>query len=333
MELDDDQFSRLGLSKVADLTGYLAENSRSYRVQDLQGRPDTVSDQLVIKTFDLSSIPDATVTWDTGRWSTGGSSDWIVTQKHPTNSNKSAPKKQEVSDEAITELLQFNWVLGENSLGIFTPSILEVGMIDKTPYLLREYYSKSLQSLIETRLTPTHDLLFHLAESAWSALAFLHQTSLNVPHGNLKASNILIAEGNLKSAPIILADAVKTQETIRRGEKTRDLQNLGAILLQFLTSEKSSIPIYEALNRAENANYERLGKQSDKWKTLLCRLLNGNDLNQYPETGVALKEWLADLRSPKSTLPNIPEPKAPSPAGPNLGGSAEKKKLKPPPTS
>lgn len=322
MELNDDQFARLGLEKRADLSGFLAEKARTYEVRDLRSRPDTISDELIIKTFDLSSLPDPNVTWDTGRWSTGGSRDW-TTQAQGSGGNDGSEAPQ-VSDEAVADLLQFNWILGENSLGVFTPAILEVGMIDRTPYFIREHFSKSAQSLIETNVVPSHDLLFHLTESVGAALAFLHQSNLNVPHGNLNPSNILIAEGNLKTAPIVLSDAVRTQETIRRGEKTKDLQSLGAIILQLLTWEKDPIPVYEALNRAESANYEKLGKQADKWRVLICRLLDGSSYKGNPETGEILRDWLAELRPSKSPVPTIPGPKAPSPAGPNLGGTTEK---------
>ncbi len=323
MELNADQFARLGLQEVADLSGFLAEDGRSYEVKDLIGRPDTISDQLVIKTFDLSSIPDAKVTWDTGRWSTGGAQDWS-TQAHPVGGQDEKKNSNEATKAAVNELLQFNWILGENSMGAFSPAILEVGMVEQTPYFIREHYAKTAYSLIETNVAPSPDLLFHIAESIWTALAFFHQPNLNVPHGNLKARNVLISEGNLKTAPIVLADAVRTQETIRRGEKTKDLQNLGIILLQLITWEKDTIPVYEALNRAESANYEKLGKQGPKWKELICRLLDGSSYQGNPDTADILADWLQPVRPSKSPIPTIPNPQAPSPAGPNLGGSAEK---------
>ena len=195
------------------------------------------------------------------------------------------------------------------------------------PYILRPFQSQTALTLINSKVTTSAPLLWNVASSIWTSLAFLHQPALNLPHGNLTAANTLFAKGPAISTKIYLSDAVATLETERKAKKIEDIRNLGAILLQLIQSDSQSIPLFEALPRLEasiasGTDWEPLGKEAGKWQDFIARLLDESSYQSNFQSPAAREEWLTAVKPKKATLSAIPQPVAASPAGPKLGGDA-----------
>ena len=209
LEISHSTFDRLDLIEKADLTDSLAPEARSYHVQDQHNRRTT--QDLLLKIYDknLGKPGQSGGIWDTGRWSTRDANQW-ATGAHPKSA---APAEKVVDNSARIANLQLNWLIAEQSLHQFFPRIIEVGEIDGMPYLIRERQPQSLAALVRARVAPNSAMLYQIAAGIWTSLCFLHQPDINIPHGNLKLSNVLIGTGPVQDAAIYLSDANETPET------------------------------------------------------------------------------------------------------------------------
>jgi|GEM_PF-5568906 len=316
IEITPSTFDRLHLIEKLDLTEAFVPEARTYQVQDSGGHR-SVQD-LVAKIFAASFGKSGGSAWDTSRWNTREGDQW-ATAAHGKGGTEAA-----VDNAARIANLQLNWLIGEQSQHLFFPRIVEVGEIDGMPYLLRERQPQSLAALARARVAPNGAMLYQLISGIWTALCFLHQPDLNIPHGNLKLSNVLFGPGPLTEAKILLTDAVETQETERKRMKQEDFRSLGSILYQFACTSPGPISNVDALVRADSADWSGLGKEGDAWKELAIRLLDESTYASF-NAAAARQEWLDGFRPKKSKFIAVPPPAHAPPAGPTVGGEAKAK--------
>ena len=324
LELAKSFFDQLQLEEISDLSGAFAEQARSYRVKDLADRDGGKNSDYVLKVYDPAGNKKQDSIWNTNRWT---SQDFATVTHDPQSKEQPAETNEPNPDDAL-EALKYNWTLSEQANEQLFLPLVEIGHFDTFPYILRPFQSQTALTLINSKVSTSAPLLWNIASSLWSALAFLHQPSLNLPHGNVTAANTLLAKGPVVSTKIYLSDAVATAETERKAKKIDDIRNLGAILLQLVQSDPEPIPLFEALPRLEasiaaKSDWEPLGKEAAKWQKFIARLLDESSYQMDFQSLAAREEWLADVTPKKTTLPPIPAPVAASPAGPNLGGNAK----------
>lgn len=321
LEITASTFGRLDLAEKADLTDALAPEARAYHVQDAAGRRQSAD--LVLKIYEKGARGSGSSggIWDTGRWSTRDASLWATGPQ-----SKAAPVSTEIDNSARIANLQLNWLIAEQSLHQFFPRIVEVGEIDGMPYLLRERQPQSLAALARARVSPNSAMLHQIASGIWTALCFLHQPDVNIPHGNLKLSNVLIGPGPVHEAAILLSDASETPETERKRLKQEDFRALGTIIYQIACSSPATIGPVDALVRADSADWSALGREAAAWKQLAIRLLDEGSYSSF-NPAAARQDWLDPVRPKKSKLVTVPLPAPAPPAGPLVGGEA---KAKPP---
>ncbi len=322
LEISHSTFDRLDLTEKADLTDSLAPEARSYHVQDQNRRRS--SEDLVLKIYDKNQGKpgQSAGIWDTGRWSTRDANQW-ATGAHPKSP---AAVETVIDNSARIANLQLNWLIAEQSLHQFFPRIIEVGEIDGMPYLIRERQPQSLAALARARVTPNSAMLYQIVAGVWTSLCFLHQPDINIPHGNLKLSNVLIGPGPVQDATIYLSDANETAETERKRLKQEDFRALGTILYQIACSSPAPLSAIDALVRADSADWSSLGKEGTAWKQLAIRLLDESTYSSF-NPGSVRQEWLDPVRPKKSKFVSIPLPAPATPAGPVVGGEAKAKPL------
>lgn len=324
LEISQSIFDRLDLGDKTDLTDSLAPEARTFQVED-RSRLRPVG-ELVFKVFEknLGKPGQSGAIWDTRRWSTRDVDQW-ATMAHPGKGAESTDAVV-VDNSRLVQDIQTNWLMGELSHHRFFPKVVEVGEIDGMPYLLRQRLPQSLAALVRARVIPNSAMLYQIVSGIWTALCFLHQPEVNLPHGNLKLQNVLIGAGPVHEADVFLCDAVETAETARKQLKQEDFRALGTILYQLATASYAHVSSIDALVRADSADWTALGKEGQAWKQLCIRLLEEGSYTNF-NAFAAREEWLAPVKPKKAHLPAIPPPAPPNPSGPVVGGQAQSKPI------
>lgn len=316
IEISDSFFDRLGVKSQADLSDTFASASRTYHVRDQKGRSSLPS--LILKVYENDhSGGDQGGIWDTGRWSTKSADQWATgSHVNPVKAASSSPGVPSIRQ------LQLNWMISEQAGYRFFPRILEVGEIDGLPYLLREHHSQSLTALTRTKVVPNPAMLHQIVSGVWTGLCFLHQSEVNMPHGNVKLSNVVIGKGPVQDAEIFLCDAVETQETERKRRKQEDFRALGVMIYQMVSADLSEVTSVEALVRADSQDWSELGRSAAAWKELTIRLLDDASYASF-NPATARQSWLDPVRPKQARVITVPLPVPVPPAGPSLGGDAQ----------
>lgn len=306
LELPEDFFDGLGLDVSELLSDAGAVESKSLKVRDISGR--FTERELVIKVFEPRDGEPQGAIWDTGRWNTRAVDQWVT-------SPVADLARTAVPGSAVADRIQFNWMLAEQSSLRFFPRILEIGEHHGLAYLIRPFFAQSLQRLARTKIRIKSEMLLNLIGGIWDALSFLHQTEVNLPHGNLKLANVIVGMGPLQSAGIFLTDAVETSEMERRVRKRADFQQLGSILYQLVSGDIEVPDPIEALVRADGANWDFLGRDGTAWKRLAIGLLDDSNSTDPATLRNQLHEGLSGKMAPP---PAVLRPKPPPPQGPPL---------------
>lgn len=323
LEIQQSIFDRLDLGDKIDLTESLAPEARSYQVTDRSSHRS--ANDLVFKIFEKNTGKpgQAGGIWDTRRWSTRDVDQW-ATMAH---SGKGGESQEPVVDNSTqVQNIQTNWLIGELSQHRFFPRIIEVGEIEGMSYLLRQRMPQNLTGMALTRVIPSGAMLYQIISGIWTALCFLHQPEVNLPHGNLKLQNVLLGAGPVHEADIFLCDAVETSETARKQLKQEDFRALGVILYQVATASPTAISTIDALVRADAADWSTFGKEAQAWRQLCVRLLEEGSYTSFNALA-AREEWLAPVRPRKTQLISIPAPAPANPSGPAVGGQAKPKAI------
>lgn len=313
-EIPNNIFDRLGVKPKVDLSDTFASGSRTYHVLDQRGRSSLP--ELILKVYekDLYGGDQGGGIWSTRRWKTGDK--WSSTMSH-ANPAKAASS---ASGGASIRQLQLNWMISEQSGHQFFPKVLEVGEVDEMLYLLREHHPQSLTSLTRTKFVPNPPTLHRIVSGVWTGLCFLHQSGVNMPHGNVKLSNVVIGKGPIQDARIYLCDAVEeTQETERKRRKQEDFRALGVLIYQIVSTDLSELSSVEALVRADSLDWSALGRYAQAWKELTIKLLDEVSYTSFNPV-IAWKEWLDPVSPKKAGVLSVPLPLPAPPAGPALGG-------------
>lgn len=193
--------------------------------------------------------------------------------------------------------------------GAYVTPLEATGHILDQAYSLRAWHAYSLQQLIDGNVKPqSSDDLFYLVHDVWSALCFLHQARLNVPHGNLKPANVLLDEQPGGGWKHVLTDMQMRSETDYVTAKQQDMQALGMLIIQYCESRASFTDWMAADECARGARWDFLCEHQAAWKKLARQLLTPEHYTHDYDPEVDRHQQLRPLRPKGYQLAVVPPP-------------------------
>jgi hypothetical protein len=147
--------------------------------------------------------------------------------------------------------------------------VYQTGLIPGGAYCVVEQFPRSLQRLLDMQARLSSEQLFSILGQAIEALADLRRVSER-PHGNLKASNVLL-RGRRLGAPrtLALADPLPAAQ-LAPGHAADDVESLGRILWQIVTRSPSAGHLIWPVD--ESSEWAELGGDGQRLLGL-CNLL------------------------------------------------------------
>ena len=177
--------------------------------------------------------------------------------------------------------------------------VYECGSIPDGAFYVTDKYDRSLQQLIDVRVALTAQALCEIVESVAKGLVELKR-ACGRPHGNLKATNILIAgEGDVSQATIVLSDPLPDEHIDTQVHWDSDLRDIAEFIYQLIMHRPS--PAVEGWQVPDSKEWAKLGRPAKDWRSLCNRLLNAS-LRPGMVTIETLIEELARLKKIKPVL-------------------------------
>jgi serine/threonine protein kinase len=165
--------------------------------------------------------------------------------------------------------------------------IHECNSIPDGAFYVTDQYDRSLQQLIDVRIKLNAQALRGIVESIAKGLIELKQTC-GRPHGNLKATNILIAgEGDISQTSIVLSDPLPDKHIDTEVHWEADLRAVAELIYQLIMHRPT--PAVGGWQITDSKEWSKLGKQANDWINLCNRLLNA-----YMKPGTMTVEMLID---------------------------------------
>ncbi|UCG48986.1 MAG: SUMF1/EgtB/PvdO family nonheme iron enzyme [Phycisphaerales bacterium] len=172
-------------------------------------------------------------------------------------------------------------------------------------FYVTDKYERSLQQLIDTRIRLSSEAMVAIIESIALGLIELKQACTR-PHGNLKATNVLISgTGDAAAMAAVLSDPLPDESLDKRMHWAADLQVIGDLIYQLVMQRPA--PATVGWQAPESKEWTSLGRrQGQIWRDLCNRLLNAPT---RPED-ITLESLLDELErlkqiKPLLTLPRI----------------------------
>jgi len=177
--------------------------------------------------------------------------------------------------------------------------IYECGSISEGAFYVTDKYDHSLQQLIDVRVALTSQALCEIVESIAKGLVELKQ-ACGRPHGNLKATNILIAgEGDISQTTIALSDPLPDEHIDTAVHWDSDLRDIAEFVYQLIMHRPS--PAVDGWQVPDSKEWAKLGKLAKDWRNLCNRLLNAH-IKPGTMTVETLIEELARLKKIKPVI-------------------------------
>jgi formylglycine-generating enzyme required for sulfatase activity len=152
--------------------------------------------------------------------------------------------------------------------------IHEFGIAPSGPFYVTDRYDFSVESLIDGHVNLDATGLHRLANSVVGGLTALRQ-ACGRPHGNLKATNILIGgRRNVAKAMIVLSDPLPDSRVRPDAHAKADLRHLGQLLHELVLHHPA--PQIAGYQIPESEHWRTLGKRGEVWRQLCNRLLHVN---------------------------------------------------------
>ncbi len=144
-------------------------------------------------------------------------------------------------------------------------------LIPDGAFYATDKYDRSLQQLIDTNIKLTAQALNKIIESVAKGLVELKK-ACGRPHGNLKATNILIAgEGDISQTTIVLSDPLPDEHIDTAVHWDGDLRDIAEFIYQLVMHRPS--PAIDSWQAPDSKEWAKLGKQAQEWRNLCNRLL------------------------------------------------------------
>lgn len=177
--------------------------------------------------------------------------------------------------------------------------VYDCGETPDGAYYTTDKYDRSLQQLIDGRIKLTDQVLHKIIESIINGLLELKQ-SCERPHGNLKASNILIAgTGDISQTSFVLSDPLSDEQIDSEADQDNDLRTIARLIYALITHRPA--PNVDGWQVPDSKEWVTLGKQADSWRNL-CNLLLSAPAQPGTITLEAVIEKLTALKQTKPVL-------------------------------
>ncbi len=177
--------------------------------------------------------------------------------------------------------------------------IHKFGSIPDGAFFATDKYDRSLQQLIDSNIALSTQALHKIIESVTKGLIELKK-ACGRPHGNLKATNILIAgKGDMSQTTIVLSDPLPNEHIDTAVHWDSDLRDIAEFIYQLVIHRPS--PNVDGWQAQDTKEWAKLGKQAQEWRSLCNRLLVSH-MKPGTITLEILIEELARLKKIKPVL-------------------------------
>ena len=174
-----------------------------------------------------------------------------------------------------------------------TAPIFETGLEGDNAFYVTQLYQRSLDSLIQGRVTLDHAGLHRLTTSVLQALEELRDRHGRA-HGNLKPTNIFLDGKTVQSATAVLGDLALREDA---GSQAADCYALGTVIFQLVrgrTIRHFDWPI------VHGPDWERLAANADSWREF-CNVLMAPDLSANEDALKAARQAFKNQRKLAAT--------------------------------
>jgi hypothetical protein len=257
------------------------------------GQYETVAELGRTRTTTVSRARPADGGWDLGFDDLGSDANFVLKAFHVRQAEDAGgDEAQRFLDRAhaqqrAVELGARHWA-----------PILEAGTAGEDAYYVAHYYPRTAQGLAHTAGGVDAFTLYAVVAGALQGLVELHRT-LSRPHGNLKATNVLIrTRGAITPGDVLLTDPAVEQDATIAGE-VEDLYNLGEVIHETVLGARFGGP--RAWPVPPSPAWTKLGKKGNRWLALCNHLLSPRAAENWLRVDDILEE-VAALRPRKSRL-------------------------------
>jgi len=175
--------------------------------------------------------------------------------------------------------------------------IYDCGSTPEETFYATDRYDRSLQQLIEGKIRLSGPILHTIVESITKGLLELKE-KCGRPHGNLKATNVLIVgTEDTSRTKIVLTDPSPEESIDSEAEWNRDLRAIAQFIYELITHRPT--PNVEGWQVPDSAEWTRLGRQAEGWRDL-CNLLLSASIKSETITIETIGDELEKLREVKS---------------------------------
>ncbi len=230
----------------------------------------------------------------------------------PTRSSSatSLPAKGDAALKLVVEEFQRQDRVGLACNGAFILPLIRIDQLDTCAFYVRRWLPASLLERVEARIPIASSAeLFHIVHDIWTALAFMQQGALGIPHGNLKLSNVLCDSPADSATRCYLTDLSLLPDAEYEEGKMRDFQMLGHIIWQLCACSPEHVDLGVADAQTREARWTFLGEYETDWKMIARRLMVEGTyrLNDF-DAAAKRDEMLSTVCPPGFSLSPIPAP-------------------------
>ncbi|MFM9996874.1 MAG: hypothetical protein ACKVU4_13865 [Phycisphaerales bacterium] len=144
----------------------------------------------------------------------------------------------------------------------------DAGLQENGAFLVTDLFPRSAERLTLSRVRTDAATLRHVAGSIAAGLRELH-SALSRPHGNLRATNVLIGPGEWAQARVALCDPLSTR-SVKHAKAGADQRALGELIYELVLHQ----PYRGAFPVADSPEWAGLGRTRAGWLALCNRLLD-----------------------------------------------------------
>ncbi|OHB63232.1 MAG: hypothetical protein A2168_07740 [Planctomycetes bacterium RBG_13_50_24] len=150
--------------------------------------------------------------------------------------------------------------------------IYDCGSNPEGTFYTTDKCDRSLQQLIDGRIKVSAQVLHTIIESIVKGLIELKETCQR-PHGNLKATNVLIVgTGDIAQTKIVLSDPLSDEQVDSKVHWESDLRAIAELIYELITHRPT--PTVGGWQVPDSEEWKTLEKQAKSWRNLCNLLLN-----------------------------------------------------------